>query len=69
MLRRRFLCQAAAGENDDGGGRGVDDVSSLLDDWCFSIKFDDDNEDDLSSVVTCFDLEKELPIVLILDGA
>ncbi len=69
MLRRRFLCQAAAGENDDDDGRGVDDASSLLDDWCFSIKFDDDNEDDLSSVVTCFDLENELPIVRILDGA
>ena len=69
MLRRRFLCQAAAGENDDDD-RGVDDVSSLLDDWCFSIKFDDDdNEDDLSSVVMCFDLENELPIVRILDGA
>jgi len=80
---RLFLCQVAAGEmvvegDDDGGGV----KTSLLCGCCCSI-FDDNegvmsededvisskvlDGDDLSSVVTCFDLENE-PIVR-LDGA
>ena len=80
---RLFLCQVAAGEKvvELDGGVGV--MTSLLCGCCCSI-FDDNegvmsededvisskvlDGDDLSSVVTCFDLENE-PIVRLVDGA
>ncbi len=82
MLRRRFLCQLAAGENDDDDV----DMTSLLDGWGCSIEVDDDivgvvfvsDEeevissnvlDDLSRVVMCLDLVNEQPVARILDGA